>query len=65
MDSVRGLALKKEIEAHVLKQQKLNKKLARDIAAWVNTAMTLKEARDRSGEEDLPVESDDLLTDLR
>jgi hypothetical protein len=39
-DAPKAAALQKEIQAHKEKTAKTNRKLARDIAKWVDTAMS-------------------------
>ena len=37
---MKAVVLRKEISDYITKQQKINRKLAKDIAAWVDTALT-------------------------
>jgi len=37
---MKAAVLRKEISDYITKQQKINRKLAKDIAAWVDTALT-------------------------
>jgi hypothetical protein len=39
-DALKAAALQKEIQSHKEKTAKTNRKLARDIAKWVDTAMS-------------------------
>jgi len=43
-DERRAAALKKDIDSFLKERKKTNRKLARDVAAWVETAMLSSQA---------------------
>eukprot|EP01038_Epipyxis_sp_PR26KG_P014779 gene14779-19861_t len=47
-DQPRADTLEKEIKSYRLKQQKTNRKLAKDIANWIDTAMTMSSQHQKS-----------------
>ncbi len=64
MSDVRWEKLQAEISQHILRQRLLNKKLARDVAKWVEDALSISECvknTDNSTFEDIQV-ADDALT---
>lgn len=49
LDQVRGAALQNEVEALKARRFAQNRKLARDVAAWVDTAMRIAEEKKLGG----------------
>ena len=68
MDPIKATQLLKEIDAFCVKRQKSNRKLAKDVAAWVETAMQIHQSTTSkqvqtndhiNSEEDLDVDFED------
>lgn len=59
LDEGKGLAMRKEVDHFNAKRVMQNKKLARDVAAWVDTAMKISEQNKFKGNIAKNIELDD------
>ena len=59
LDRPKADQLLREIDAFCLKRQKSNRKLAKDVAAWVETAMKISARAMRAEDVDIDMDFDD------
>ena len=68
LDSQKSQEIMKDVESFVKIRNKSNRKLARDVAEWVDVAMTASQNNNKSSnhnllsasEEDLEIDNDDI-----